>query len=292
MTKLRYGWLILVLAPLGARADEAPKTVMHRIEAGLFDTGGWTRAESTNGNFAVLMPGPFNDFSVSGGTSQPADRMEGIGGRAPNGIVFTALKLLYNAKGTAAAEFAKYKTGEGLPPATIKSADLNGNPGLDLTYVDGALSVHERVLMSGENLYTLSVEWPEAKGPQADSMFDPFVNSFKILAAAPPRIENPTIWQHEQLTQQYMQTLNKDACMKKTIATLGRSGCATQQCLASVGGATGDCLTWSSGDKAQFCATYESRYIDKNCGPDGLDQGRCTLLHGVRSAICDKPQTK
>src|ERR1700761_7424533 len=98
MTHWRCSWLSLVLWPLGAVAAEAPKTVMHRIEAGLFDTSGWTRAESTNGNFAVLMPGPFNDFSVSGGSSQPADRMEGIGGRAPNGIVCTVLKLLYDVK--------------------------------------------------------------------------------------------------------------------------------------------------------------------------------------------------
>jgi hypothetical protein len=291
VSKVRYFWLALVLVPLSAFGD-GPKTVMHRLDAGLFDASGWARAESTNGNFSVLMPGPFNDFSVSGDSSQPADHMEGIGGRAPNGIVFTALKLLYDAKGMAASEFAKYKSGDGLPPATIKSADFGGYQGLDLTYVDGALAVHERVVLAGESLYTLTVEWPDAAAAPAQAMFDPFVNSFKILGSAPPRVENPTIWQHDQLNREYMQTLTKDACMKKTIATLSRSGCATQQCLASVGGATGDCLTWSPGDVAQFCTTFESRYVTKNCGPDGFDKARCTLLEGVRTALCDKPQSK
>src|SRR5665213_1389124 len=105
---VRYGLLLLAFAPLCVFADTGATMVMHRIDAGLFDSSGWALAESTNGNFAVRMPGPFNDFSMSGGPEDIADHVEGIGGKAPNGIVFTALKLLYNTKGMASAEFESF----------------------------------------------------------------------------------------------------------------------------------------------------------------------------------------
>lgn len=289
---MRYSWLAVILIPLCAFGDASPTTLMHRIDAGNFDSSGWALAESTNGNFSVRMPGPFNDFSVTGDSSGIADTIEGIGGKAPNGLVFTAMKLLYNAKGMAATEYQRQKSGEGLPSPTIKSAPFNGYESLDIVYFDGGVETHERVIDAGETLFTLTVQSPAAKASSAEALFEPFVASFKVLPDAAPRVENPTIWQHSELNQAYMRTLTKDACIKKTVATLSRSGCATKQCLASVGGATGDCITWASGDTAQFCATYESRYIDKNCGPGGLDIGRCSLLRVVKAGVCDKPPAK
>jgi hypothetical protein len=281
-----------MLVPLLAVGATPPKTVMHRLDAGVFDSAGWARAESTNGDFSVLMPGPFNDFTVLGDSAGIADHMEGIGGRAPNGIVFTALKYVYVTKGTAGSELAKYRTGDGLPSASIKPAEVSGNAGLDITYADGDLSVHEVVVIAGEALYTLTVEWPATAAGPAKTMFSPFVNSFRILPNTPPRVENPPIWQHDELNQTYMRSITKDSCIKKTVATLSRSSCGTQQCLAAVGGATGDCVTWASGDTTEFCATFDSRYIDKNCGSDGLDKGRCSLLRGVKSGVCEKAPAK
>ncbi|MEJ0006668.1 MAG: hypothetical protein WDM77_09995 [Steroidobacteraceae bacterium] len=84
----------------------------------------------------------------------------------------------------------------------------------------------------------------------------------------------------------FMRTLTKDVCMKKSIATISRSGCATNQCLAYLAGTTGDCVAAASGHTADFCATYDSRYIEKLCAPGGLDKGRCSLLSAVKQSIC------
>jgi hypothetical protein len=286
---LRYGLLLLMFAPLGVLADTGSTTVMHRIDAGLFDSSGWALAESTNGSFAVRMPGPFNDFSVSGGPDDIADHIEGIGGKAPNGIVFTALKLLYNTKGTASAEFESFKGGADLPSAKVKSVTLAGLQALDISYGDEKSSTNERVILDGETLFTLTVQWPGAEATPALAMVQPFLESFRVMPKTAPRIENPTIWQHDQLNQNFMRTLTKDVCMKKTIATLSRYGCATQQCLANVAGATGDCLTWASGETAAFCAAYDSSYVDKACAPGGLDKDRCTLLNNVKRGLCSPP---
>lgn len=289
---MRYVLLLLMLVPVCTLAEDSSATVMHRIDAGLFDSGGWALAESTNGDFSVRMPGPFNDFSVTGGPDAIADHIEGIGGKAPNGIVFTALKLLYNTKGTASSEFESFKSGADLPSAKVKPVTLAGYQALDLTYGDGHSSTNERVILDGEALFTLTIQWPASEATPALAMYQPFVESFRILPTTAPRIENPTIWQHAELNERFMRTLTKDVCMKKTLATLSRFGCATQQCLANVAGATGNCLTWASGETTQFCAGYDGHYVDKACGPGGLDKGRCELLSNVKRGLCTPPPGK
>ena len=289
---MRFLVLLLILQPLGALADTPAATFMHRIDAGVFDARGWALAESTNGGFSVQMPGPFNDFSVSADPGGVADRIEGIGGKAPNGIVFTALKLIYKSPATASDEFAKFKSGDGLPSPKINPVVIGHLDAVDISFAEETSSTNERIVLDGENIFTLTVEWPTAKATPALAMYLPFVESFKILPKTPPRIEDPPIWQHEQLNEAYMRTLTKELCMKKTIATLSRAGCATQQCLANVGGATGDCLTWAKGDKAEFCASYDSRYVARSCAPGGLDKGRCALLDVVKRGMCATPPAK
>jgi hypothetical protein len=289
---LRYVFLLLMGLPLLASADPAVSTFMHRIDAGSFDSTGWALAESTNGGFSVRMPGPFNDFTVSGDPAGVAERMEGLGGKAPNGTVFTAIRLFYKTKGTASSEFEKFKNGEGLPSAKVTATTVAGLAALDISYADDATAANERVILAGEDLVTLTIQAPLTASAPAQAMYQPFADSFRMLTLGAPRKEDPSIWQHDQLNEGFMRKLTKDICMKKTLATLSRSGCATQQCLAAVGGATGNCVTWASGDTAKFCATYQSQYMDTSCGAGGLDAGRCTLLNAVKRGICDKQTDK
>jgi hypothetical protein len=279
-----------MLQPLAAFGDADTSTVMHRIYAGKFDASGWAVAESTNGDFSVNMPGPFNDFSVASSPSDITERIEGIGGKAPNGISFSALKQVYREKGTASAQFDTFKSGGGLPGATVRPVTPGGGfHAWDIAYGDDASAGIERVILAGESLFTLTVEWPNAKANAAVGLIKQFIESFKVLPETTPKIENPTIWQQDELNETFMRTLTKDACMKKTIATLSRSGCATKGCLAAMGGATGNCLTWASGATEQFCASYGSRYTDKLCGSAGtFDTGRCSFLNIVKSGLCDK----
>ena len=233
---MRYILLLLAFQPLYALADADTPPLMHRIDAGLFNVNGWTVAESTNGDFSVQMPGPFSDFSMTGGPTAIADHMEGIGGKAPNGIVFTAMKLLYDTKGTASAEFEKFKNGEGLPSPVVKpTTTAGGLPALDISYADENMATNQRIILAGEDLFTLTIEWPAGRGALAVAMYQPFVESFRVLPKTAPKAENPTIWQHDQLNLAFMRTLTKDACMKKTIATLSHWGCASQQCRVNVG---------------------------------------------------------
>lgn len=289
---MRTALLVLLLAPACVLAAGPPTTLMHRFNAGRFDSHGWAVAESTNGDFAVLMPGPFNDFSVHGDPNGVAERIEGVGGKAPDGTSFSALKMLYKAKGKAQSEFDKYKAGEGLPAAKVTAATLPGYMAVDISYHDGDMSASERVILAGEVLYTLTIEWPQAADKSAAAMQHPFIDSFRVLPKSPPAIENPTIWQRDQLNETFMRSLTKDVCMKKTVATISRSGCITQQCMASIAQATGDCVTRAAGDSREFCSTYNTRYLDPLCNSGGLDPSHCTFLGIVRKAICESAPAK
>jgi hypothetical protein len=291
---LKYLLLVLMLQPVVVFGDADTATLMHRIYAGKFDASGWALAESTNGAFSVKMPGPFNDFSVASSPSDITERIEGIGGKAPNGISFSALKQVYREPGTASAQFDTFKNGGGLPGATVRPVTPGGGfHAWDIAYGDGVSGGIERVILAGEYLFTLTVEWPDAKADVAVGLIKPFIESFKVLPETAPKTENPTIWQQSELNETFMRTLTKDACMQKTIATLSRSGCVTKGCVAAMGGATGNCLTWASGGTEQFCASYASRYTDKLCGSGGaFDPGRCAFLNIVKSGLCDKHPSK
>ncbi|MEJ0006667.1 MAG: hypothetical protein WDM77_09990 [Steroidobacteraceae bacterium] len=143
----------------------------------------WTAAESTNGAFSVQVPGPFDDFSQTGGPEAVADQTEGISAKAPNGMVFTVLKLLYNKKGTAHDEFEDFKTGAGLPAAKVTHVGLLGYEALDISYGEGGSYTSERVILDGETLYnTFSTVERCRNGPGLGGV-QPFVASFKVLPA-------------------------------------------------------------------------------------------------------------
>ena len=100
----------------------------------------------------------------------------------------------------------------------------------------------------------------------------------------------PKPWTQEQLNETYMRTLSKQQCMEKTIASL-TAGCSTDQCLKTLGGISGDCITWATGELQQFCKTYDQAYIAKYCATNELDARRCLVLHIGKSVHCKQPAT-
>jgi hypothetical protein len=66
--------------------------VMHRIAAGTPDATGWYAAHSTFGKFTVLLPAPFNDFTVRG-TSDKTGTLttaHAVGTQLANGVKLAA----------------------------------------------------------------------------------------------------------------------------------------------------------------------------------------------------------
>jgi hypothetical protein len=95
-------------------------------------------------------------------------------------------------------------------------------------------------------------------------------------------------WKQEQLSEQFMQSLTKDQCMDKTVLTL-KAGCTTEQCIKTMAGVSGDCITWAKGNVESLCATYDREYIGRYCASNELDARRCILLHTIKAVNCSPP---
>jgi hypothetical protein len=97
----------------------------------------------------------------------------------------------------------------------------------------------------------------------------------------------PNEWKREELTEKFMRSLSKDQCMAKTVASL-KVGCHTEDCLKTLSGITGDCVTWARGDSETFCKSYVENYLSRYCASNELDARRCIVLHIGQSILCKK----
>ena len=91
-------------------------------------------------------------------------------------------------------------------------------------------------------------------------------------------------WKQEELNENFMHSITKHNCMEKTIAS--SKNCDSDDCLKTLGGINGDCITWASGSKEEFCFNYNQEYIFKYCATNQLSARQCIILHVGKSVIC------
>lgn len=92
-------------------------------------------------------------------------------------------------------------------------------------------------------------------------------------------------WKQEELTEPFMRSLTKAQCMAKTIASL-KAGCTSEQCIKTISGVSGDCVTLAKGDIGSFCASFDREYLARYCGTNELDARRCIVLHTGKAVHC------
>ena len=87
-------WLVLaaltVCSAVLVHAEEEPKMIMHRQGVAVKNETGWYPAESTEGEYSVLMPLPFSDFTIAAKKMDGSDlRMHFISARTSDGVKFS-----------------------------------------------------------------------------------------------------------------------------------------------------------------------------------------------------------
>jgi hypothetical protein len=92
-------------------------------------------------------------------------------------------------------------------------------------------------------------------------------------------------WNHEEANESFMRSLSKDQCMQRMIGSL-KAGCSSESCLKTLAAITGDCITYASGSRNDFCSTYDKEYISKYCATNDLDARSCMMLHVGKSVAC------
>ena len=101
----------LMLATLvwGAAPKKMPAGMqLLRIQAGEPDAAGWVAATTTGGCFSVKLPAKFNDIAFTDPSPTSAVvKIFTIGGKTPDGVKYSATRMVYRDKATSHALFEK-----------------------------------------------------------------------------------------------------------------------------------------------------------------------------------------
>lgn len=159
-------------------ANDSDKVTVHRKQAGSKGKNGWYPAESTKGDYSVLMPLKFNDFTVKSNTDRVRS-VEMLGSRSNEGIRFLASRTFYNDAGQAEVVFKKFTSGEVVPEASRKTLKHKGYDAVLMEAAGENKASSQLVMKVGDTLMLLAVEWPLQHAETAKKLGDIFFNSFK-----------------------------------------------------------------------------------------------------------------
>lgn len=172
-----------IISAGGVYAQQAlPQNVaMHRVQAGNPDQNGWYEARSTEGSFTVLLPVPFNDFTIKETDKYGKEnRYYAIGGKSTEGVKFSVVEfnkenknidkdideLLVNLKSTF---------------TTIKERrfDFKGHPALEYEGLLPAAKTSgcQRVIYLPDKIFTMIIEYPTDKESKVKPLIKPFLDS-------------------------------------------------------------------------------------------------------------------
>lgn len=159
-------------------SNDADNVKMHRKNAGTKAENGWFPAESSHGQYAVLMPLKFNDFSVSTNNVNVAS-VEMLGTQSQEGIKFLASRTFYNDSQLAQAYFDNFVSGKTVPGAPRRSLKHKGYDAVLIETADQQKATSQLVMKVDDTLMLLAVEWPVEHSTTAKQLGDIYFNSFK-----------------------------------------------------------------------------------------------------------------
>jgi hypothetical protein len=160
-------------------ATAEPKLELHRVGVNVDDGSGWYLAVSTKGSFSILLPIPFNDFTVS---DAGTDVSHGVGGKSSEGIKFTAVETPVTAKTPVdlAAVPKSFSSDPANKVSDVSRTTKDDVDNLSFSVAKSATSVHTRFIKTKDKLYILTIEYPNAYRDLVAGTKDKFFGSFKL----------------------------------------------------------------------------------------------------------------
>jgi len=189
MNSLRFAlillWLLLSLPSL-AWAD--PRMEMHRVQATTAkdEASGWYIAESTRGSISVLIPVPFNDFTVT--VEDPKlGKIQSyvLGSKSAEGIKFSATEMPI-VPGMVDHDITKMADDFKKPGQTVSDVDTkpyDGNPSISFSIVGPNSGAAMRYVKTPGSMIIQVLEYPLAQKKAAGSLGKTFLSSLKIAKA-------------------------------------------------------------------------------------------------------------
>jgi hypothetical protein len=186
--KTRVFAVLLLAWPLASAnpvlAAQPTTTEIHRKSVDALDTGGWQPAVSTKGHFSIRVPVTFNDFTIHGEDENIGEMVvHVIGGRSDDGVRFTVTETVRTPRmknpdiGELAADFGKKP---GTKVADIAQESKDGADRISFSVTGLASSAYMQMIKTETALYSLMLEFPNAKRSKAAQVKGAFFDSFKL----------------------------------------------------------------------------------------------------------------
>jgi len=154
---------------------------MHRVQAGVLDSFGWTVANSTEGRFSVELPCRFNDFTLVKGA---ADKLFVVGCKRADGGKFSTTRSMYRDGARAAQQYFDRTAKDGMwPGSKVVAGKYDGAPMADSTIVEDDSCGWGRLIRAGNDNVVLIAEGKGAACPNVESLVPRFFASLKAKRA-------------------------------------------------------------------------------------------------------------
>lgn len=164
-------------------AQASPKGIeFHRKAAGELGADGWYEATSTRGGFSVRLPGPFNDFTQTGLSSNGGKIViHGIGRSTPGGVKYSAaLMISVDDKGLPKSQAGDSFARDGTLKAR-REVVCEGVRGIEIHVQEPKSAAKMRGYDVDNKRYTLIAEYPSDANADVLAQVDKFLNSLKGL---------------------------------------------------------------------------------------------------------------
>ena len=160
-----------------------PQMEMHRIRASTPGNQGWYLAESTHGSFSVLLPIPFNDFTLT--ASDPKSGMAKtytVGAQSTEGMKFSAteMPLIPGKTSPDLDQMPQALSQNGQHVSDVINASFLGWPSISFSVDGPSSSAHMRYVRTSSSLIILILEYPAAHRSEAALLKSRFLDSLKI----------------------------------------------------------------------------------------------------------------
>tara|TARA_B110000046_G_C12996464_1_gene400227 strand:+ start:283 stop:846 length:564 start_codon:yes stop_codon:yes gene_type:complete len=154
-----------------------PNAEIHRLQDTTVDQSGWYYAKSMQGNFSVLMPIPFNDYTVKVNDYESFY----ITGESDEGVTFTILQAenLKDAPVNLNQLISKLDKPT-TPVSQVAHYSQNNYTAVSFHQTSFRTAAFGKYALHGNSMYTLMIQFPFANEDLVKSIKDPFFDYLVI----------------------------------------------------------------------------------------------------------------
>ena len=160
-----------------------PQMEMHRLQATTKDPSGWYVAASTYGSFSVLIPIPFNDFTVTDDDPKYGKfKAHIVGAKSVEGIKFSATEtpIIEGRSPTNLAALPEQFRKPGQTVSDIDTSLFAGYPSVSFSVKGLSSGAYMRHVKTPTTLILVILEYPMDQAKTADGFRSVFLSSLKI----------------------------------------------------------------------------------------------------------------